>query len=165
MSKVYVLAHYPQKETVKQQRLRPNCAQIKHLFFLDLDFLQPFLKITRRIIFYSLALFSQANLSFSYICHGHRTIYLATILVRFSRALSYDVGVYILYDHPGFLSATERGSPYRDFAEIVRKPHSCSAIFTISVKNSHDAPAMSMRAPYDYLKSLHSSVRDITSIS
>ena len=48
-------------------------------------------------------------------------IYLATILVRFSRALRYDVGVYILYDYPGFLSATERGSPYRDFAEIVQK--------------------------------------------
>ena len=41
----------------------------------------------------------------------------------------------ILYDHPGFLSATERGSPYRDFAVIVRKPHSYSAIFTISFKN------------------------------
>ena len=41
-------------------------------------------------------------------------------------ALSYDVHVcvYILYDHPGFLSATERGSPYRDFAEIVRKRQS-----------------------------------------
>ena len=30
-------------------------------------------------------------------------------------ALSYDLCVFILYDHPGFLSATERGSPYRDF--------------------------------------------------
>ena len=77
-------------------------------------------------------------------------------LVRFSRALSYDVGVYILYDHPGFLLATERGSPYRDFAEIVRKPHSHSAIFKISVHKSRDAPAMSMPAPYDYLKSLRS---------
>ena len=55
-----------------------------------------------------------------------------------------------------FFSATERGSPYRDFAEIVRKPHSHSIIFTISVHKSHDAPAMSMRAPYDYLKSLRS---------
>ena len=52
--------------------------------------------------------------------------------------------------------ATERGSPYRDFAEIVRKPNSHSAIFKISVHKSHDAPAMSMRAPYDYLKSLRS---------
>ena len=77
-------------------------------------------------------------------------------LVQFSRALSYDVGVYIIYDHPGFLSAAERGSPYRDFAEIVRKPHSHSAIFTISIHKSHDAPAMSIRAPYDYLKSLRS---------
>ena len=77
-------------------------------------------------------------------------------LVRFSRALSYDVGVYILYDYPGILSATERGSPYRDFAEIVRKPHCHNAIYTISVHKSHDAPAMSMRAPYDYLKSLRS---------
>ena len=71
-------------------------------------------------------------------------------------ALSYDVCVYILYDHPGFLSATERGSPYRDFAEIVRQPHNHRAIFMISVQNSHDAPVMSMRAPYDYLKSLRS---------
>ena len=47
-------------------------------------------------------------------------------------ALSYDVCVYILNDHPGFYSATERESPYRDFAEIVRKPQSLSAIFTIS---------------------------------
>ena len=29
-------------------------------------------------------------------------------------------------------------------------------MFTISVQISHDAPAMSMRAPYDYLKSLRS---------
>ena len=35
-------------------------------------------------------------------------------------------------------------------------PHSHSAIFTISVKKSHNAPAMSMRAPYEYLKSLRS---------
>ena len=72
-------------------------------------------------------------------------------------ALSYDVYIYILYDHPGFLSATEQGSPYRDLAEIVhvRTPHSHSAIFT-SVQKSHDAPAMSMRVPYDYLKSLQS---------
>ena len=77
-------------------------------------------------------------------------------LIRFSRAHSYDVGVYILYDYPAFLSVTEGGSPYRDFAEIVRKPHSYSAIFTISVQKSHDAPAMSMRAPYDYLKTVRS---------
>ena len=91
-----------------------------------------------------------------YICHGHRTIYLATIFGTIFRALSYDVGVYILYDYPGILSAAERGSPYRDFAEIVRKLHSHSAIYTISVHKSHDAPAMSMQAPYDYLKSLRS---------
>ena len=48
-------------------------------------------------------------------------------------ALGYDVCVYILYDHPGFFSATEWSGPYRDFAEIVRKTHSHSAIFTISV--------------------------------
>ena len=69
-------------------------------------------------------------------------------------ALSCDVCVHILYDHPGFLSATVQGSPYRDFAEIVRKLHSHSTIFTISVQKSHDAPALSIRAPYDYLKSL-----------
>ena len=39
-------------------------------------------------------------------------------------ALSYDVCVYIHNDHPGFLSATERESPYRDFAEVVQKPQS-----------------------------------------
>ena len=71
-------------------------------------------------------------------------------------ALSYDVCVYILYDHPGFLSATERDSPNTDFADIARKLHSHSAISTISVQKSNDAPAMSMRAPYDYLKSLRS---------
>ena len=71
-------------------------------------------------------------------------------------ALSYNICVYILYDHPGFLSAIERGSPYRDFAEIVQKPHSHRAIFTISVQKSHNAPVMSMQAPYDYLKSLRS---------
>ena len=43
-------------------------------------------------------------------------------------ALSYDVCVYILNDHPGYLSATERGNPYRDFSEIVRKSHRHSAI-------------------------------------
>ena len=32
MSKVRVLAHYPRREIVKQQRLRPNFAQIKHFF-------------------------------------------------------------------------------------------------------------------------------------
>ena len=71
-------------------------------------------------------------------------------------ALSYDVCVYIHNDHPGFLSATERESPYRDFAEVVQKPQSLSAIFMISVPKSHDAPAMSMWAPYNYLKSLRS---------
>ena len=71
-------------------------------------------------------------------------------------ALSYDVCVYILCDHPGFLSAREQGNPYRDFAEIVRKPHSHSAIFTILVQTLHDAPAMSLRAPSHYLKSLRS---------
>ena len=71
-------------------------------------------------------------------------------------ALSYDVCVYTLCDHPGFLSATVQGSPYRDFAEIVRKPHSHSTIFMISVQKSHDAPTMSMRAPYNYLKNLRS---------
>ena len=60
-------------------------------------------------------------------------------------ALSYDVCVYILYDHPGFLSATERGSPYRDFAE---KPHSHKKRnFYEILSKSHDALAMSMRAP------------------
>ena len=144
------------KRAVKQQRLRPNCAQIKHLFFLDLDFLQAFLKITRRIIFYSLAFFHELTCPSVIFAMGIVRFIWLRFLVRFSRALSYDVGVYILYDHPGFLSATERGSPYRDFADIVRKPHSHSAIFKISVHKSHDAPAMSMRAPYDYLKSLRS---------
>ena len=70
-------------------------------------------------------------------------------------ALSYDVCVYFLCDRPEFLSATERGSPYRDFAEIVRKPHSHRTVIvqssTISVQKSHDALAQ-----YDYLKSLRS---------
>ena len=150
MSKVCVLAHYPRKETAKQQRLRPNCAQIKHY----LDFVQAFLKITRRIIFIVLPFFHELTCPSVIFAMGIVRFIWLRFLVRFSRALSYDVGAYILYDHTGFLLATERGSPYRDFAEIVRKPHSYSAIFTISVPKSHDAHAMSMRAPYDYLKSL-----------
>ena len=43
-------------------------------------------------------------------------------------ALSYDVCVYNLYDNPEFLLVTERGSPFRDFAEIARKPRSHGAI-------------------------------------
>ena len=119
MSKVCVLAHYPRRETVKQQKLRPNCAQIKHLFFLDLDFLQAFLKITRRIIFIVLPFFHKLTCPSVIFAMGIVRFIWLRFLVRFCRALSYDVGVYILYDHPGFLSATERGSPYRDFAEIV----------------------------------------------
>ena len=133
MSKVCVLAHYPRRETVKQQRLRPNCAQIKHLFFLDLDFLQAFLKITRRIIFIVLPFFHELTCPSDIFAMGIVRFIWLRFLVRFSRALSYDVGVYILYEHPGFLSATIQGTPYRDFAEIVRKPHSYSAIFTVSV--------------------------------
>ena len=77
--------------------------------------------------------------------------------------LSLDVCVYILYDHPGFLSATERGSPYSDYAEIVRKPysHTCSAIFTISIhlRCQYGLPTIISRAydhfwgPYDYQNS------------
>ena len=109
MSKVCVLAHYPRRETVKQQRLRPNCARIKHLFFLDLDFPQAFLKITRRIIFIVLPFFQELTCPSVIFAMGIVQFIWLRFLARFPRALSYDVCVYILYDHPGFLSATERG--------------------------------------------------------
>ena len=69
-------------------------------------------------------------------------------------ALSYDVGVYILYYRLDFFR--RQSGAVLDFAEIVQELHSHSAIFTISVKKSHDARALSMRAHYDYLKSLRS---------
>ena len=71
-------------------------------------------------------------------------------------ALSYDVCVYFLCDRPEFLSATERGSPYRDFAEIVRKPHSHSAIFDDIRSKIARCPCDVIAAQYDYLKSLRS---------
>ena len=37
-------------------------------------------------------------------------------------ALSYDVCVYILYDHPAISFVTEWDSPYSDLAEIYRNP-------------------------------------------
>ena len=94
MSKVCVLAHYPRRETAKQQRLRPNCAQIKHLFFLDLDFLQAFLKITRRIIFKVLPFFHELTCPSVLFAMGIVRFIWLRFLVLFSRALSYDVGVY-----------------------------------------------------------------------
>ena len=46
--------------------------------------------------------------------------------------------------------------PYRNLAEIVRKPHSLRVIFTTSAQKSYDARAMSLPVPYNYLKSLPS---------
>ena len=68
--------------------------------------------------------------------------------------LSYDVCVYILYYRLDFFR--RQNGAVLDFADIVREPHSRSAIFTISVEKSHDARALSMLAPYDCLKSLRS---------
>ena len=90
MSKVCVLAHHPRKETVKQQRLRPNCAQIKHLFFLDLDFLQAFLKITRRIIFIVLPFFHELACP---------SVIVAMGIVQF-------IWLQFWYDFPGLLATT-----------------------------------------------------------
>ena len=59
-------------------------------------------------------------------------------------ALSYEVCVYILYDHPAIISVTDWDSPYIDLALIVRKPHSHLVIFTTSAQKSHDASAMSL---------------------
>ena len=61
-------------------------------------------------------------------------------------ALSYDVCVFILYNHPGFLLATEQGSPYRDFAEIVKKMHGLHAIIRLS---SSDICSKIARCPCD----------------
>ena len=55
-----------------------------------------------------------------------------------------------------FLSVSDWDSPHRDLAEIVRKQHSHHVIFMTSAQKSHDARAMSLQAPYDYLKSLQS---------
>ena len=63
-----------------------------------------------------------------------------------------------------FLSPTERGSPVRDFWEVVRKPHSHCVTFTTSTQKPAVAPAMylltplykslrSFGGPNDYLKS------------
>ena len=61
-------------------------------------------------------------------------------------ALSHDVYVYILYDHPGISVSI----PYRDLAGIVQKTHSHRVIFTNSAQKSHDAHAMVLLVPYDY---------------
>ena len=49
----------------------------------------------------------------------------------------YDVCVYILYDHPGFLSATERSSPYRNVADGLK-----NRTVIVPSSRSHDAPTM-----------------------
>ena len=67
-------------------------------------------------------------------------------------ALSYDVYVYILYDHLGISFSI----PYRDLAGIIQKTHSHRVIFTTSAQKSYNAHAMSLRVTYDYLESLRS---------
>ena len=68
-----------------------------------------------------------------YICHGRRTIHLSTIFGTIFQASyvapSYDVCVtcYILYGHVA-ITFGDRGSPYRDLAEIVWKRHSRRAV-------------------------------------
>ena len=74
-------------------------------------------------------------------------------------ALSYDACVYIFYDHltifigdkPGQFSQTLRRA-YRNHTVVVQS--SCN-LHDLAQK-THDALAMSLRAPYDYLKSLQS---------
>ena len=53
--------------------------------------------------FYSLALFHELTCPSVIFAMGIVRFIWLRFLVRFSRALSYDVGVHILYDHPGLL--------------------------------------------------------------
>ena len=50
----------------------------------------------------------------------------------------------------------QNGTFLTELVEIVRKPYSHRVIFTTSAQKSYNAHAMSLRVPYDYLKSLRS---------
>ena len=80
-------------------------------------------------------------MSFSYICHGHLLFIWLRFLVRFSRALSYDVGVYILYDHPDFLSA-KNGAVLTETLQRLYKNR------TVIVQSSR-YPFINVRCPCD----------------
>ena len=75
-------------------------------------------------------------------------------------ALSYDACVYIFYDHLTISIGDKPGQfsqrPCVDRTETTQSSCSHRVIFTTSHKKTHDALAMSLRAPYDYLKSLQS---------
>ena len=64
-------------------------------------------------------------------------------------AASYDISVYIVYDHHVISFSNRPGQ------EIVRKPNCCVIIITFTQK-SHDPLAISLQVPYDYLKSIQS---------
>ena len=73
-------------------------------------------------------------------------------------ALCYNVCVYILNDHPAisFGDRTRQSlqRPCGDRAKNVQSSYSHRVIFTTSAQKSYDARAISLRIPYDYLKSL-----------
>ena len=71
-------------------------------------------------------------------------------------ALSYDICVYILYNHPVISFGDRRGqSLHRPWVDhMVTAQSSCN--LPTSAKKAKDAHAMSLRVPYDYLKSLQS---------
>ena len=75
-------------------------------------------------------------------------------------AQSYDVFVYILYDHPviSFGDRTEQSlqRPCRDRTETAISSCSHPVIFTTPTQKSYEAHAMSLQVPYDYLMSLGS---------
>ena len=65
------------------------------------------------------------SMPLSYFCHGYRTIYLSTIfgtIFRHRRWLYATTYVFTFFTiNLRFLLVTERDSPYRDLAEILRK--------------------------------------------
>ena len=75
-------------------------------------------------------------------------------------ALCYDVCVYILYYHRAISFGNRPGQslqiPCVDRTETTQPFCSHRVIFTPSAQKLHDARGMSLRVPYDYLKSLRS---------
>ena len=76
-------------------------------------------------------------------------------------ALSYDVCVYILCNHPAISFSDRTGQSFQrpcgDRAETAQSSCSYHVILTTFAQKSLDARMMSLRVPYDYLKSLQSS--------
>ena len=69
---------------------------------------------------------------------------------------SYDICVYIVYDHCATDQEKTLLRPCGDRTETVQSLCSHCVIFTTSSQKSHDAHAIPLRVPNDYLKSLRS---------